>query len=221
MRPAVHAAIVLVLGLVLLAPGGAPGKEGTSYRMVNPRFIDFPPTPPLTGSFGSAFVPGVSTGRVYRANNCRQKVKLDDLFSLQRSDGLPGTGDEIICLAHAWMDMTGPQFGTIVMRGEVRSDNGGRFRTELVAHLDKETTLCKPVGVGDAATDTYYESRGTRCYEPDPSYAPPITVPFNSDPTQGLVLGAYAPAPSSPLISTEGLYFGSPGGAFLDGVVFP
>lgn len=220
MRPAVYAALVL-LGLVLFAPDGATGREGTSFRMVNPRFIDFPPTPPLTGAFGAAFVPGVSTGRVLRPNNCRQKVRLKDMFSLSVSDDRPGTGDEIICLVHAWMDLAGPRFGTIVMRGEVRPDRGGRLQTEIVAQLDRETTLCQPVGVGDTTQDTYYESHGTRCYEPDPSYAPPITVPFNSDPTQGLVLGAYAAAPSSPLIATEGLHFGSPGGAFLDAVVLP
>jgi hypothetical protein len=210
-----------LLGLVLLTPGGASGKEGTSFRMVNPRFIGFPPTPPLTGVLGSAFRPGVSTGRVLRPNNCRQKIRLKDLFSLPASDDRIGTGDEIICLVHAWMDLGGPRFGTIVMRGEVRRDRGGRLQAEIVARLDKETTLCQPVGVGDTAQDTYYESHGTRCYEPDPTYAPAITVPFATDATQGLVLGAYAPAPASPLIATEGLYFGSPGGAFLDAAVLP
>ncbi len=209
-------AIAAVVLVATLAPVGATGKEGTSFRMVNPRFVGFPPPPNLTGPIGRTFRPGVSSGRVLRPNNCRQKVRLKDLFLLPESDGEPGTGDEIICLAHAWMDFGGPRFGTIVMRGEVRPDRGGRSGVDIVAQIDEETTLCTPVGVADTGRDVYYESRGTHCYEPDPTYHPSITVPFASDSTQGLVLGAYAPRPKTPLIATEGLFFGSPGGAFLD-----
>ena len=206
---------VLTLAAVL-APGWVRGREGTSFRMVNPRFVGFPPTPVLTGPVGRTFRPGVSVGSVLRQNNCRLRVRLKYLFSLPVSDGQRGTGDEVICLVHAWMDLEGPNFGTIVMRGELRPEQGGRTSVEAVALLDEETALCTPVGTADHGRDVYYETRVTHCYEPDPSYDPPLTVPFASDPTQGLVLGAYAPRPTSPLIATEGLFFGSPGGAFLD-----
>jgi hypothetical protein len=65
--------------------------------------------------------------------------------------------------------------------------------------LDKETSMCTP-----KSGDAWFELRGTRCYEPDPTYAPTIDVPFASDPTQGFVLGAYAPRPASRLIAVEG-----------------
>ena len=34
-----------------------------------------------------------------------------------------------------------------------------------------------------------------------------FSQPFGSDPTQGVVVGAYAPRPASPLIVTQGLLF--------------
>ena len=202
------AVVVAAVGLLLPDVGGA-GGGGTFLRMVSPPFISFPPIPPLTGPVGTAFVPGVSRGAVERTNNCRQNVTLRGLDGIPVSDGIPGTGDEIICLAHMWMAFEGAKFGTLVMRGEVLGPPG-EARTFISARFDVETTLCKPSGArGDSA---YYEARGTRCYEPDPLYGlvvgPLLSVPFPSDPTQGFVLGTYAPRPTSPLIATEGLYFG-------------
>lgn len=211
--------VLAIVGLaVVFTPALVAGREGTALRMVNPRFLDLPPIPSLTGPVGTAFVPGVSTGVVQRTNNCRQLVLLKDLAEVRRSDGIPGTGDEVICLAHMWIDFGAPAFGTLVMRGETVGRR--RVRVAIEASIDTETGICERLGQFNRSEDVYYETRGTTCYEPDPSYAPALTVPFGSDPTQGLVLGAYAPRPASPVISTEGLSFDvqshSPGGAFLE-----
>jgi hypothetical protein len=199
-----------LLAVVMLA--SVAGAHTTTFRMVNPPFIDFPQPPPLTGPVGDAFVPGRSRGSVVRVNNCRQAVTLRRLRVVERSDGIPGTGDEIICLAHMWTTFEGGSFGTLVMRGEIMGSVGNAW-TYIVAKFDVETPLCETIRAG--GDGAYYESRGTRCYEPDPLYgplvAPLLSVPFASDPTQGFVLGTYAPSPGSPLIATEGLFFDQPG----------
>jgi len=210
-------AIAMVIGAVALLLPGVGGARGTFLRMVNPAFIAFPPIPPLAGPVGLSFVPGVSQGIVERPNNCRQSITLRGLDGVEPSDGIPGTGDEIICLAHMWMAFDGPSFGTLVMRGEVLGSRDDA-RTFITARFDQETTLCTRIGArGESA---YYEARGTRCYEPDPLYGlvvgPLLSVPFTSDPTQGFVLGTYAPRPRSPLIATEGLWFGEPSDEQLD-----
>jgi hypothetical protein len=202
-------ALAVLLAVVML-PCGA-GAHTTTFRMVNPPFIGFPKPPPLTGPVGDAFVPGRSRGSVVRVNNCRQAITLRRLRVVERSDGIPGTGDEIICLAHMWTTFEGGSFGTLVMRGEVLGSVGD-LRTSIVAKFDVETPLCARIREG--GDSAYYESRGTRCYEPDPLYgplvAPLLSVPFTSDATQGFVLGTYAPRPASPLIAVEGLFFDQP-----------
>jgi len=203
--------VVLALAVLCMLLAEVAGAAGTFLRMVNPPFIGFPPAPPLTGPVGNAFVGNVSRGLVERTNNCRQNVKLRRLAGIPPSDGIPGTGDEIICLAHMWMAFDGPRFGTLVMRGEVLGSRRDS-RTFITARFDIETMLCRRISAqGD---DSYYEARGTRCYEPDPLYGsvvgPLLNAPFASDPTQGFVLGEYAPRPASPLIAAEGLYFDDP-----------
>ncbi|MGH7340622.1 MAG: hypothetical protein ACREKH_09050, partial [Candidatus Rokuibacteriota bacterium] len=167
MRPNRLTHIALAALLAALVLPSVAGAHTTTFRMVNPPFIDFPPPPPLKGPVGEAFVPGRSRGSVMRVNNCRQAITLRGLSVVHPSDRLPGTGDEIICLAHMWTSFDGGGFGTLVMRGEILGSVGDA-RTSIVAKVDVETSLCERLrSRGDS---TYYESRGTRCYEPDPLY---------------------------------------------------
>ncbi len=198
--------VLVITGVVVaLMPTMATGR-GTSLRMTNPPFIEFPPIPSLVGPIGDAFILGRSRGKVSRDDNCRLTIRLKGLDVIPPSDGIPGTGDEIVCLLHVWMDFDGPRFGTLITRGEVGGSSGA-VDMGIRAKFGQEPGLCTRIGQFLKGTDSYYESRGVRCYEPDPSYAPEITAPFGSDPTQGFVLGGYAPRPASPLIATEGLFF--------------
>lgn len=164
--------------------------------MVRPRVIPtLPPPPPLEGPLGTAYRHPRSKGLIRINDACVHIVFFRLLEGIDPSDGRPGTGDEIICHTHMWMDLDVPAFGTLVRRAEVNPR--GRVRDSV--RLDKQTALCPPAG--DAS---WYEIRGTRCYEADPSYHPSITVPFVDDPTQGFILGGYAPRPASRLIAIEG-----------------
>ena len=179
--------------------GMPAGTSANHSEMLKPRFLEFPPVPPLVGPLGTAYqIEARSKGSVVISRRCAVRIRFRRLVGLPISDQAPGTGDEVICLTHMWMDLDGPEFGTLVTRGEIRRRGLVRIR----ALLDRETDVCHR-----KSRHTWYEMRGTRCYEPDPSYAPEITVPFESDPTQGFVLGGYAPRPASPLIATEGLFF--------------
>jgi len=61
-----------------------------------------------------------------------------------------------------------------------------------------------PGGCGAVDDLVIYDARLT-CYEPDPSYTVTFSKPFQSDSTQGVLVGAYAPRPASPLIATQAL----------------
>ena len=188
-RRILHAlAVVLAASLVARA-------EHT--EMVRPPAVPaLPPIPPVQGPVGTAYQHTRSKGFIRVNDACVHTVAFRQLQGIGVTDRVAGSGDEIICHTHLWMHEGGvPSFGTLVRRAEVTMP--GRVRDS--ARLDLQTPLCQPGGGG-----TWYELRGTRCYEADPSYRPAITVPFADDPTQGFVLGAYAPRPASRLIAIEG-----------------
>ncbi|MGH7340621.1 MAG: hypothetical protein ACREKH_09045 [Candidatus Rokuibacteriota bacterium] len=185
----------LATALLLVAQPGA----ASHFHMGRPPVpLDQPPVPTLVGPLGTAYASASprSIGNVVFDEKCASIINFNNLQGLQVSDGVPGTGDEIICTSHLWIGRGQTStFGTLLTRGEIRK--GGRMHTS--ARLDKETAMCTP-----QSGDAWFELRGTRCYEPDPAYAPTIDVPFATDPTQGFVLGAYAPRPASRLIAIEG-----------------
>jgi len=190
-------ALAATLVTALLASAAARAEH---TGMVRPTFVGLPPVPPLVGPLGTAYRYSRSKGYVRISDECVHMIAFGNLFGLSVSDQKPGTGDEIICLTDLWMDVGEPAFGTLVRRLEIRPELiGHRTRARDVAKLDEETPLCR-----QGSGDVWYELRGTRCYEPDPSYSPLITVPFATDPAQGFVLGAYAPRPASRLIAVEG-----------------
>ena len=182
--------------LLMLALAAQPATAHHYHLGRPPELPDLPPIPPLVGPLGTTYAPRTSKGNVIFNEKCLSIVNLSRLQGLESSDGVAGTGDEVICTTHLWIGRGAEvTVATLIIRGEIRP--GGRVRA--AAHLDDETTVCTPNG-----TDAWFEMRATRCYEPDPVYAPSITAPFVSDPTQGFVLGEYAPRPASRLIAVEG-----------------
>ena len=184
------------IGLLALLLVAQPGMA-SHFRLGRPPLLhDVPPIPPLVGPRGSAYKPRRTLGNVVFDEQCLSVINFNYLQGLEASDRVPGTGDEIICTTHLWIARGGAvTVATLIRRGEVRP--GGRVHSP--ARLDKETGVCAPQG-----TDAWFEMRATRCYEPDPAYAPSISAPFASDPTQGFVLGEYAPRPATRLIAVEG-----------------
>ncbi len=179
-----------------LALGATLAVRAEHTEMVRPSAIPaLPPIPALERPIGTAYQQGRSKGAIRLNDACVHTVAFRHLDGIGVTDGEPGTGDEIICHTHMWMDLGVPAFGTLVRRAEVM--RSGRVRDS--ARLDQRTPFCRP-GSGDS----WYELRGTRCYEADPSHRPVITIPFADDPTQGFVLGTYAPRPASRLIAVEG-----------------
>jgi hypothetical protein len=166
-------------------------------EMVRPAAVPvLPPIPALEGPLGTAYRHTRSKGFIRINDACMHTIAFRQLEGIGVTDRVAGTGDEIICHTHLWIDEGGvPSFGTLVRRAEVTMP--GRVRD--TARLDRQTDLCREGGGA-----MWYELRGTRCYEADPSYAPSITIPFADDPTQGFVVGAYAPRPASRLIAVEG-----------------
>jgi len=150
--------------------------------------------PPLAGPLSTAWIPGTSKGTLKHIA-CKFQVKLSHT-NLGTGDGTPGTGDEVICLGDANIAYEGANLPTTaVFRGE---RNAGAVSIKL--DLAQETT--GPGSCGAVDDLVVYDARLT-CYEPDPSYAPTFSQAFSSDPAQGVVVGAYAPRPTSPLIATQ------------------
>ena len=186
--------IAYAFAVVLAASLGARAEHTGMVRP--PALPAFPPIPPVEGPLGTAYQHKRSKGFIRINAACMHTIAFQKLEGIGETDRIAGSGDEIICHTHLWMHEGGvSSFGTLVRRAEVTMP--GRVRD--TARLDLQTTLCRR-----ESGASWYDLRGTRCYEADPSYRPTITVPFFDDPTQGFVLGAYAPRPASRLIAIEG-----------------
>ena len=72
--------------------------------------------------------------------------------------------------------------------------------------LIREGIPCPADGTGGPPTITW--AFQLACYEPDLAYAPLITFPFASDPTQGGTAPGFAGRPSSPLLAVWGTFQG-------------
>ena len=191
-----------LVGMILIARGVVIA-DGTQSSLANPQALAGATMPAITGPIGTAFTDGTSKGKVKSDNKCNFQVKISGL-TLADSDGAPGTGDEVICIADFHITMGGANAnlnGSLVTRGEI---SGGGVKIKV--NLATETTLCVPTGGG---SDTQQYDARLACYEPDAAYAPVFTGPFLSDASQGLIIappgpGGFAPRPASSLIAVAG-----------------
>jgi len=203
MRRAFPAPALALTALVLA--GAAPALAGDKLQasLVNPGVAGGNALPALVGPISSAWINGQSKGASVGDDKCRIQVRAARLDAgvLPDSDGVPGTGDEVICLGYSNLSLgyVTPIRTTAVMRGEV---TGGKLNVRV--NLFAEGVGCTPTGKGPPNPLASFDGR-IDCYEPDPSYpAPPVA--FASDPTQGIYPSAFAPRPVSPLIMTQGLF---------------
>jgi len=185
--------IAVTLGIV----SSAAALDKLQSTLQQPGNVTGMTPPPLAGPFSTAWIAGSSRGSV-KDVGCKVQVKLLHT-TLGTGDGTPGTGDEVICLGDASIAYEGISVATTaVFRGE---RIGGAVNIKVDLALE---TSAAPGGCGAVDDIVVYDSR-LACYEPDPSYTVTFSVPFKSDPTQGVVVGAYAPRPASPLIAAQAL----------------
>ena len=180
------------MGALFLATTASADKYLTSLN--NPLVLSGTAPPPLAGPLSAAFSNGVSKGTakiIATINACKLSVKLSGT-TLPDSDGIAGSGDEVICLIEANAAVLNSPVG-LVVRGEA---SGGTvsIKADLYAEGFVGGAFCNNVA---------YDLRST-CYEADAAYAPAFAIPFPSDATQGIMY-AYPPRPASGLIVTEQL----------------
>ncbi|MFN8545108.1 MAG: hypothetical protein U0807_13015 [Candidatus Binatia bacterium] len=188
-----------LLGAALMLPAAAIAGDKTQATMVNPATLA-PVAPPVSATSGpssTSWTNGVSKGKSGGDTKCKTAIQLGGV-ALPDSDGVPGTGDEVICISSNNVTQAGVQIPTaLVSRGEIK---GGKVKIKHDLSVELPG-LCVPAG-GGSNTANYFNN--TTCYEP--AAYPPPGIPLTSDPTQGVWVGG-APAPGSPIIATEGLYF--------------
>jgi len=187
------------MAVMALVTVSAVAADKSSMTMVNPTALGGSAAPALLGTGGAGWANGTSKGRYKTDDRCRFLVRAARL-TLANSDGLPGSGDEVICIADAIVTAAGPTVveTSTVLRGEVRD---GKLRIKI--NLMAEGTGCVPAGAG--ATRRVYDTRFT-CWQADPSYPDP-PVSFVSDASQGVYPTSFAPRPASPILATGGLNF--------------
>ena len=189
-------AVTLSLAATLCIVSSALALDKIQSVLEQPEGVTGTSLPALAGPFSTAWVAGTSKGSLKHIG-CKIQVKLSHT-TLGTGDGTPGTGDEVICLGDANIAYEGANLPTTaVFRGE---RNAGAISIKL--DLAQETT--GPGSCGAVDNLVVYDARLT-CYEPDPMYHPTFSQSFVSDASQGVVVGAYAPRPSSPLIATQAL----------------
>lgn len=197
--------IVAVVGVALIAPGAALPADKSQSTVEQPSSFNATSPPPLTGPKSTKWVNGTAKGKS-KASGCTVQVQLKGT-TLADTDGIPGTGDEVICLSDNDVDVSGiPLSGGGIFRGEV---SGGTVK--IKADLAAEGVGC---GLGPVVE---YDSR-TTCYEPSPAYnaasgcgaAGCTPIAFASDATQCVCSAGYPTRPTTPLIATEGLFFPGP-----------
>ena len=203
-----HLLIVAVVGVALIAPGAAVAADKAQSTIEQPSAFNATSPPALTGPKSTAWVNGVAKGKL-KFSGCSVQVQLKGT-TLADTDGMPGTGDEVICVSDNDVDASGiPLSGGVILRGEV---SGGSVK--IKADLAAEGSGCGAVG-----PIVEYDSRMT-CYEKDPAYnaavgcgnmASPCTpIKFASDQTQCVCSAAYPARPSSALIATDAAFFPAP-----------
>jgi len=198
--------IIAVVGSALITSGAALAADKASSTLEQPASFNATSPPPLTGTKSTKWVNGTAKGKS-KFSGCTVQVQLKGT-TLPDSNGIPGSGDEVICISDNDVDVNGiPLAGGTILRGEV---SGGSVK--IKADLAAEGTGCGAVG-----PVVEYDSRIT-CYEPDPAYnaaagcGNPACTPilFASDPTQCACSAAYPTRPSTPLIATEAAFFPAP-----------
>ena len=208
-----------MLAAVLVLSGTAVAGDKAQGNFVNPIVVPGTGLPPVVGPIDpSVFVNGVSGSKSKADVKCKLQMQLKKLVGVPDSDQVPGTGDEIICIAHAHtnVDAGGANLLTdvsTVLRAEVK--NGAiKIKTDLVA----EGIPCVPDKKGGPPTAQFGSS--TACYAPDGGYSaaaacaavPGLWLPFASDGTSGVCTvlppsGTFVAPPASPVIAVNGIFF--------------
>ena len=172
--------------------------------MANPGVPPAGGIPALTGPIGTTWTNQVSKGSTKGDNNCKIQVQLKGLTGLPDSDQIPGTGDEVICVANSHVTLAGvtPLNVGVVVRGEIKSG-----AVKIKADLFAEGSGCVPNKKGGPVV-AQFDGQMT-CYQPAPGYVPGCGgfAPFASDGTQGACAASFPARPTSPMIATQGISF--------------
>jgi hypothetical protein len=160
--------------------------------------VPAPPSP--------AFVAGVSQGKFKFDDKCKGQIQLAKLSGLPVDDGIPGSGDEVLCLLNFHSGSGG--CGSFVLRGGVSAS--GKVKIKFDGGVDLPAGFCPP-----PPTDAHVTS--VECYDPDPAYpvgaacagAGGVYTPFVTDPSQGVCSGgtAFITNPGTPVLAVQGLGF--------------
>jgi len=196
--------MVAVAGVALIAPGAALAVDKSQSTLEQPSVFNPTSPPPLTGPKSATWVNGVAKGKS-KFTGCVIQVQLKGT-TLPDTDGIPGTGDEVICISDQDASV-GAIFISAggIFRGEV---SGGSVKIKV--DLAAENIPC---GVPGGNT-VEYDSRMT-CYEQSGAYNAAhgcgstdcSPIPLASDPTQCVCSAGYPTRPTTPLIATEGLFY--------------
>jgi len=198
--------IVAVAGAALITPGAVLAVDKASSSLEQPSSFTVTSPPPLTGPRSTKWTNGTAKGSS-KFTGCKVQVQIKGT-TLADTDGIPGTGDEVICLSDNDVDASGIAApGGVILRGEV---SGGSIK--IKADLTAEITVCGAIG-----PIVEYDSRMT-CYEASPTYNATAgcgnpacsPIPFASDPTQCACSTAYPTRPTTPLIATGAAFFPAP-----------
>lgn len=191
--------VAIAAGACMALASTSIAADKSQSTLVNPVVLTGASVPALTPPVSAAWANGVAKGKTKGGDNCKVQIQLQKLL-LPDSDGVPGTGDEVICAADANVSALGygaPLSTTTVFRGEVAAGT-----VKINVDLFLQGTGCIPAKKGGPGV-AQYDGR-VACYAPGGPYPPP-PVPFISDPTQGVYVGGFAPRPPGALIAAQGI----------------
>jgi hypothetical protein len=199
--------LVALLAASLVLPGGASAGDKSQSTFTAPSVVTGTQPPPLLGPNSGLFVPGTSKGKSKGDDKCKLQVQLSGLL-LPATDGIPDTGDEIICIGNSNIAQAGLAVKTgVVLRGEVKAG-----KMNIKVDLAAEGIPCVPSKKGGPPTQSY--NGGMTCYAPVGIPVPADlfcmsgpALPFLSDPLSGVCLLDYANLGIQPIIATQGLSF--------------
>jgi hypothetical protein len=193
------ARIVAVGAMLALAAPVLAGDKSQS-TLVNPVVLTGAGVPAITGTVSAVWTNGTSKGKTKGDDKCKVQVQLGGL-TLPNTDGVAGSGDEVICIADANVSVgyAAPLSTTAVFRGEVLAG-----KVKIKADLFLEGTGCTPAKTGGPGI-AQYDGRIT-CYNADATYPDP-PLGFASDSSQGIYPAGFGPRPASSIIATQGLNF--------------